>query len=50
MEWDILPVISFSIINSKSISINNSNFFSTVFKASCPANLSTGKNFAGSKF
>ena len=39
----------FAIINSISISVNNSNFTSVFFKAACYANPGAKRNSTGSK-
>ena len=49
MLHDILPLMPFSTINSISISVNNSNFISVIFKAACHAKPGAGRNFTASK-
>ena len=50
IAWHTSPLIPFSTINSISISINNSDFTSVLFKAACHANPGAERNFVGSKW
>ena len=45
---DIPPLIPFSTINKTSMPVNNSNFTSVFYIATCHANPGAERNFAGS--
>ena len=44
IEWRIPPLIAFSTINNKSMSVKRSNFILVVFKAACHINPGAEKN------
>ena len=48
VAWQIPPLVLFSIINSISISVNNSNSTHVVFKQACHANPGADTKYTGS--
>ena len=48
IKWHVPLLIPFSTIGIIEISVNNFNFTSVFFKATCQANQGAQKNFAGS--
>ena len=47
VAWQIPPPVPFSIINSISISVNNSNYTSVFFKQACHANPGADTKYTG---
>ena len=48
MAWQIPPLIHYSTINSRSISVDNSNFTPVIFEPACHANPGADTKWAGS--